>query len=369
VEDIRFRKTTVAVAGAATLLVALASLMMSERDQRAEPLPPRLVPESAAFFADPDAEARQWVDSHLSDPRAATINSEIVRHPQAVWFTTYDPGAIAHEVGQIVTAAARKGDIPVLVPYAIPHRDCGGPSNGGAPDIAAYRRWIDNFATGLGDQPAWVILEPDALAEAGCLSAAARAARFQTLAYAADTIRGDDPAARLYYDVGHSGWLPVATMVARLRMANANAYANGLALNVASFEPTRREITYGLRLIRHLRNRSLRLVIDTSRNGNGPPTGHCDPSGRVLGVRPTAKTGNAWVDAFLWIKPPGESDGCLAGPGTFLPDYAYQLATARPQPIGGAPAPFDRLRSRPPASRPTSPDVPRPIGGGTRSAI
>jgi endoglucanase len=60
------------------------------------------------------------------------------------------------------------------------------------------------------------------------------------------------------------------------------------------------------------------FVVDTSRNGQGPwtPTvsypdaqDWCNPPRRGVGVRPTAATGNTLVDAFLWVKVPGESDG------------------------------------------------------------
>jgi len=68
------------------------------------------------------------------------------------------------------------------------------------------------------------------------------------------------------------------------------------------------------------------FVIDTSRNGQGPwtpPPGAypdaqdwCNPPDRGLGLRPTANTGNALLDAYLWIKIPGESDGeCTRGLG------------------------------------------------------
>jgi endoglucanase len=62
-------------------------------------------------------------------------------------------------------------------------------------------------------------------------------------------------------------------------------------------------------------------VIDTSRNGLGPwdyrstypdagtAQDWCNPPGRGLGVTPTTNTGNALVDAYLWVKVPGESDG------------------------------------------------------------
>jgi endoglucanase len=62
------------------------------------------------------------------------------------------------------------------------------------------------------------------------------------------------------------------------------------------------------------------FVIDTSRNGVGDwsaPADHpagdpqvwCDPPNRALGLRPTLNTGKPLVDAYLWIKLPGESDG------------------------------------------------------------
>jgi endoglucanase len=68
------------------------------------------------------------------------------------------------------------------------------------------------------------------------------------------------------------------------------------------------------------------FVIDTSRNGVGPwqpPAGvypdaqdWCNPPDRGAGVRPTLDTGVALLDAYLWVKIPGESDGeCTRGLG------------------------------------------------------
>src|SRR5574341_1785271 len=70
------------------------------------------------------------------------------------------------------------------------------------------------------------------------------------------------------------------------------------------------------------------FVIDTSRNGVGPwsfPSTYpndgvaqdwCNPPGRGLGARPAAAPvpGNPLVDAYLWVKIPGESHGqCTRG--------------------------------------------------------
>jgi endoglucanase len=62
------------------------------------------------------------------------------------------------------------------------------------------------------------------------------------------------------------------------------------------------------------------FIVDTSRNGEGPwlpPADHpagdpqdwCNPPDRGLGYRPAADTGQPLVDAYLWVKIPGESDG------------------------------------------------------------
>ncbi len=69
---------------------------------------------------------------------------------------------------------------------------------------------------------------------------------------------------------------------------------------------------------------STHFVIDTSRNGLGPWNHEgrygdthedwCNPPDRGLGTRPDTTTGTPLVDAYLWIKVPGESDGkCYRG--------------------------------------------------------
>ena len=73
------------------------------------------------------------------------------------------------------------------------------------------------------------------------------------------------------------------------------------------------------------------FVIDTSRNGAGyaPKYEWCNPPGRKIGNPPTIETGEPLVDAFLWLKRPGESDGeCNGGPkaGAFWDENAIELA-------------------------------------------
>jgi endoglucanase len=68
------------------------------------------------------------------------------------------------------------------------------------------------------------------------------------------------------------------------------------------------------------------FVIDTSRNGLGPwqppagtypdPQDWCNPPDRGVSIPATADTGVPLLDAYLWVKIPGESDGqCTRGLG------------------------------------------------------
>ena len=63
----------------------------------------------------------------------------------------------------------------------------------------------------------------------------------------------------------------------------------------------------------------------------GTATAWCNPRGQALGVAPTTNTGHPLVDAFLWIKQPGESDGtCQGGPqaGSWWNEIAVELSRA-----------------------------------------
>ncbi|MER5464265.1 glycoside hydrolase family 6 protein [Streptomyces sp. NPDC002668] len=284
----------------------------------------------AVLYRHPESQVLDWVRAHRSDPRRTVIESRIAARPSAVWFTEYDPGAVTGRVRSVTSAAAAVNRTAVLVAYAIPDRDCGGASEGGAPDLGAYDGWVREFAAGLGDKPVLVILEPDSIAQADCLSAEQRSARFAALGRAARTMKAANPRAKVYFDAGHSGWRPAAEQAAALRSAQAGTSGDGIFTNVSNFHSTADEVAYARRVLAALGGRpGLGAVIDTSRNGNGaPPAGQwCDPAGRAIGRAPTTDTGEAGIDAYLWVKLPGESDGCKGEAGSFTPDYAYELAT------------------------------------------
>ncbi|WP_055535576.1 glycoside hydrolase family 6 protein [Streptomyces graminilatus] len=289
------------------------------------------VPVTSRLYRYPDSHVLDWVGAHRDDPRRPVIEAEIAKRPAAVWFADFSPSTITARVRAVTAGAAGADRVPVLVAYAVPDRDCGGASQGGAPDLGAYDDWIDAFAAGLGSGEVIVILEPDSIALSDCLSTGQRTARFASLARAGRVLKAADPGARVYYDAGHSGWNPPAKQAALLRRAGAASAASsdGVFSNVSNFHRTDDEIAYDRQVLDALGGPAgLGAVIDTSRNGNGAPADGewCDPAGRKLGRAPTTNTGAARIDAYLWVKLPGESDGCKGAAGTFTASYAYDLA-------------------------------------------
>jgi endoglucanase len=283
--------------------------------------------ESLKLYVEPEGSARAqataWSDARPND---ATLIRRIAEQPQAMWLGEWRPDVRA-AVARRVARATHAGRVPVLVAYNVPNRDCGQHSSGGAADAARYRAWIGQIAAGIGSGPAVVILEPDALAGMDCLSRRDRRERIQLLKDAVMQLSAL-PATALYIDAGNPGWVPAARMAKRLRAVGVGR-ARGFAVNVAAFETTARSRAYGRAISR--RTGGAHFVIDTSRNGAGPsaPGDWCNPGGRALGAFPTTHTGDPLVDAFLWVKRPGESDGvCNGGPpaGTWWPEYALDLA-------------------------------------------
>ncbi|MGW6059111.1 glycoside hydrolase family 6 protein [Streptomyces sp. NPDC055189] len=286
-------------------------------------------PAADSLYRHGDSQVLDWVRANRGDSRRPLIESRIAARPAAVWFADYAPGTITSRVRAVTSAAGSR--VPVVVPYAIPDRDCGGASDGGAPDLAAYDAWIGKFAAGLGSGEVIVVLEPDSIAQSECLPAKQRTARNASLARAGRTLKAANPKARVYYDAGHSGWNSPAKQAGRLRAAGAASAASsdGVFTNVSNFHRTADEAAYARKVLAAMGGPAGQgAVIDTSRNGNGAPADGewCDPAGRGLGSSPTLRTGEARVDAYLWVKLPGESDGCRGEPGTFSPGYAYDLA-------------------------------------------
>jgi endoglucanase len=308
------------------------------------------------YFTDPNTSAARWVAANPGDPRTAVIRDVIASVPQGRWFTQNNPGTVAADVDAFVGAAAAAGKIPIMVVYNIPNRDCSGASSGGLGSHAAYRQWIDQVAAGLKGRAAAIILEPDVLAlMSDCLNASQQAEVYASMAYAGKAFKAASSQAKVYFDAAHSAWLAPAEMAARLVRADIANSADGIAVNVSNYRTNAESIPYVKAVIAATGVSRLKGVIDTSRNGNGPLGSEwCDPAGRAVGIASTNQVEDPILDAYLWVKLPGEADGCIAGAGQFVPQRAYDLAVAAgPRPT--TPVSTTRSPSATPSSPPTLP--------------
>ncbi|MET0900068.1 MAG: glycoside hydrolase family 6 protein [Mycobacterium sp.] len=272
-----------------------------------------------------------YVNPNSKGTRAAAGNPDpllarVVNTPTAYWMDHLSTPSVD---AKYIADAQAAGTMPILALYGIPNRDCGSFAAGGFGSGDSYRAWIDGVAGAIGGGPAAIILEPDALAMADCLSPGQQQERFDLIGYAVDTLTRN-PATAVYVDAGHSRWVAADVMAGRLNQVGVGK-ARGFSLNTANFFTTEESVGYGNAISGMTGGKP--FVIDTSRNGAGPVEGDdlywCNPSGRALGVAPTTATGNPQIDAFLWVKRPGESDGsCRGAPsaGTFVSSNAIELA-------------------------------------------
>jgi endoglucanase len=322
--------------------------------------------------------------------------------PSGSWVTKGTPAEAEAAVDAIVDRAAARGEMPQIVVYNLPFRDCAQYSAGGAADTAAYLAWVDGVAAGIADRAAAVILEPDGVGiiphyttlegvqewcqPAELDPATAASDRYAQLNGAVDRLKAG-AATSVYLDGTGASWLNVGEVSDRLIKAGVQR-ADGFFLNASNYQFTANSTAFGTwvssciayatevntapaafgecgnqywnggpangwvgsamtpyaewsvdaadpaantsgvdsryELILQGVEPSTHFVIDTSRNGLGPwqypadtyPVHEdwCNPPARGLGELPSTDTGVPLVDAYLWIKVPGESDGkCYRG--------------------------------------------------------
>ncbi|MFI9718097.1 glycoside hydrolase family 6 protein [Streptomyces sp. NPDC052396] len=329
------------VGTAAGALLLLAGCSFDSNSSRPAPAGSTAVPPPAQrpkgqspFWVNPDGTAAKEENRlrQAGKNQDAQLIGKIAEQPMAEWIGADNPDGQTRGFTQ---AAAKADRDALLVLYNIPHRDCGQYSQGGASDGDSYRAWVNKAAQGIGDRRATVILEPDALPhmEDGCTPQRFHEERYALLKDAVTRLK-EQPHTKVYLDAGNPSWVtPADRMAEPLERAGIDK-ADGFALNVSNFQTTEASKEYGRTLSEQLGGKH--FVIDTSRNGNGPLSdgddhekAWCNPSGRALGVPPTNATGDPLVDAYLWVKRPGESDGpCKGGPeaGQWWESYALELA-------------------------------------------
>jgi endoglucanase len=277
------------------------------------------------LYVDPNnpalAQAQTWKTSRPAD---ASIMEKIGSQSTAIWLGGWNSD-VQGDVAKATEKSSAQNAIATFIAYNIPGRDCGQYSAGGANTKDEYLSWIRKISAGLGQNKAILVLEPDGIALIDCLSNQGKYERLMTMSAALDILKANSNT-KVYLDAGHAGWINPEEMAGRLKTAGISKAA-GFSLNVSNFMTTTDNTTYGEKI--SAAANGAHFIIDTSRNGSGSNGEWCNPSGRSLGHTATFDTGNSKIDALLWLKRPGESDGnCNGGPsaGTWWPEYALDLA-------------------------------------------
>ncbi len=242
-------------------------------------------------------------------PDDAKQISRIAQQPIAQWYGNWNADVTASIQADL--SSMGQHDVATLVAYSIPNRDCNLYSKGGANDSQSYRSWIDAFAQGVGDKSVIIIVEPDALIHLDCLSDEQKNQRLALLGYAVDTFAGL-PHARVYLDAGNAHYN--AGVMAKLLSSPGLSKADGFSVNVSNYYGNQDSLRYARGVSQKLSNKP--FVIDASRNGVPMQGGNwCNPAMPKLGMRPSLTSNEPGLDAYLWIKQPGTSDGtCNGGP-------------------------------------------------------
>ncbi|KAL1963325.1 hypothetical protein VTN77DRAFT_8446 [Rasamsonia byssochlamydoides] len=263
----------------------------------------------------------------------------------------------------------------IFVVYDLPDRDCAAAASNGEFSIAdngvaLYKQYIDNITEWLvtySDVHTILIIEPDSLANLVTnlnveKCANAESAYLECINYAITKL--NLPNVAMYLDAGHAGWLgwsanlqPAANLFASVyKNASSPASVRGLATNVANYNAwtvspcpsytqgdsncDEEDYVNALGPLVAAQGFNAHFITDTSRNGVQPTQQQqwgdwCNVIGTGFGVRPTTNTGNSLEDAFVWVKPGGESDGTS---NTTSPRYDYHCGLSdalQPAPEAG----------------------------------
>jgi cellulose 1,4-beta-cellobiosidase len=303
------------------------------------------------FFLNPEYVA-QVEAAAQSNPSDAAVIRKVKQYPTGLWLDS-----IAHvasvpkwlDQAKQQQQASGQPTLSVFVVYDMPNRDCAAKSSAGELRVAEngaarYRtEFIDPIAAHFKahpELPIVVILEPDSLANLATnlnmpACAEARHVYMESAVYAIQKLAL--PNVSIYLDAAHAGWLgwdanrekAVKVFKQVLKAAGGVDMIRGFATNTSNYthlsnrdgmamestNPCYNERIYVKKLAVMLSDFGIRdkgFIIDTSRNGKGQVRkvwgSWCNVKGAGLGERPRAEP-EPFVDAYFWVKPPGESDG------------------------------------------------------------
>jgi cellulose 1,4-beta-cellobiosidase len=304
------------------------------------------------IYGDPEF-SKMIARATTATPEDAARLKKVAAFPVAFWLESLETAKLAGPMLDEIAkqqAAGAEPLVPTFVVYNLPNRDCAAAGSRGELSVekngeALYQsQFIDVIAAAFKAHPnqkITVVLEPDSLPNLVTNSAVPACAAAEQIyrrgvAYAIAQL--SLPNVYVYMDAAHAGWLgwpknlPRAAQLFKevIEMAGGPDRIRGFALNVSNYnpprdpkgakkaspdEPSQDEIGYAEDLAKAMAKLGIPnkgFIIDTSRSGKAyirsSPGNWCNVKGAGLGERPRAAPAPN-VDAYLWVKTPGESDG------------------------------------------------------------
>ncbi|TMW61481.1 hypothetical protein Poli38472_012672 [Pythium oligandrum] len=231
------------------------------------------------------------------------------------WYTDNQGVADQQKVIDTLKGCDPNTKIPIVV-YGIPNKDCeANYSNKGINKSEQdYQAFIVRLTAAFPSQNMIYIVEPDAmglLADSKCAQDNMYGDRVR---YAINEL-SKNPSAELYLDVGY--WT-LANDAQRKKIVDAvnavwtpGSKLKGIALNTSNYQKTEKILELCDKFATESGRSDAKCIVDTSRNHKGPTSANewCNANNAGIGQPPTMQTGNARAAYYLWVKPPGESDG------------------------------------------------------------
>jgi len=218
----------------------------------------------------------------------------------------------------------------------IPTRDCNSnASAGGASGLDVYKGYVDDISNTIKSHPETnvvMVVEPDTLGNLVTATSEAcqnvHTLHKNALAYAINVFGAMDNVS-VYLDAAHGMWLSdyadeTAAVIREILDNAPNGKIRGFSTNVSNYQPIYTEYEYYIRLNESLEKlgvTGMHYILDTGRNGVdvyesfGKSKTWCNYIGTGLGERPKANPDSSMplIDAYMWLKTPGEADGSSVG--------------------------------------------------------
>jgi cellulase/cellobiase CelA1 len=240
----------------------------------------------------------------------------------AVWYSdNYSQEELSDTMRRLIENCDESTRL-IIVVYGLPNKDCEHfySNKGTNTDASAYETFLNQLNYIIKNRKVLYVLEPDALGliaeDGGC---GEENGYEDNLELAIKELSKNDNA-EIYLDVGFwtlyksDSLSKIAKIVKKL--SNAGGNVKGITLNTSNYRKTEEMSDLCDKFQKALGgSEDLRCVVDTSRNFNGAGSHDewCNNKKGGIGKPPTSETGYKNIDYFLWIKPPGESDGTCDG--------------------------------------------------------